>query len=137
MTHFTSRLHVILLGLTMAVCGGTRGQGLRLDDVPSTGMDSSSLARVPLDATQRATIEEAVKSRDYTRAETVSLPVVADGTYFILVVADQANQVFERDGENNNALASANVSVYRVTPQEPTLEDIYFALHGETPEVVE
>ncbi len=71
MTHFTSRLHVIILGLTMAVCGGTRGQELRLDDVPSTGMDSSSLARVPLDATQRATLEEAFKSRDYTRAETL------------------------------------------------------------------
>ena len=33
-----------------------------------------------------------------------------------------------------SALAAANVPIYRVTPQEPTLEDIYFALHGETPE---
>lgn len=29
------------------------------------------------------------------------------------------------------ALTQAGVRVYRVTPQEPTLEDIYFALHGE------
>jgi ABC-2 type transport system ATP-binding protein len=29
------------------------------------------------------------------------------------------------------ALTSAGVRIYRVTPQEPTLEDIYFALHGE------
>lgn len=33
------------------------------------------------------------------------------------------------------ALAEADVQIYRVTPQEPSLEDIYFALHGETPEV--
>jgi ABC-2 type transport system ATP-binding protein len=36
-----------------------------------------------------------------------------------------------------SALAAASVPVYRVTPQEPTLEDIYFALHGETPEVIQ
>jgi ABC-2 type transport system ATP-binding protein len=29
------------------------------------------------------------------------------------------------------ALVSAGVEIYRVTPQEPTLEDVYFALHGE------
>jgi ABC-2 type transport system ATP-binding protein len=30
------------------------------------------------------------------------------------------------------ALAAAHVPIYRVTPREPSLEDIYFALHGET-----
>lgn len=35
-----------------------------------------------------------------------------------------------------HTLAAADVPLYRVTPQEPTLEDIYFALHGETPEEV-
>jgi ABC-2 type transport system ATP-binding protein len=29
------------------------------------------------------------------------------------------------------ALVSAGVKIYRVTPQEPSLEDVYFALHGE------
>jgi ABC-2 type transport system ATP-binding protein len=29
------------------------------------------------------------------------------------------------------ALVSAGVRIYRVTPQEPSLEDVYFALHGE------
>ncbi len=29
------------------------------------------------------------------------------------------------------ALAAAGVRIYRVTPQEPSLEDVYFALHGE------
>jgi ABC-2 type transport system ATP-binding protein len=29
------------------------------------------------------------------------------------------------------ALVAAGVRIYRVTPQEPTLEDVYFALHGE------
>ncbi len=30
-------------------------------------------------------------------------------------------------------LVSAGVRIYGVTPQEPTLEDVYFALHGEPP----
>ena len=29
------------------------------------------------------------------------------------------------------ALAAAGVGIYRLTPQEPSLEDVYFALHGE------
>jgi ABC-2 type transport system ATP-binding protein len=29
------------------------------------------------------------------------------------------------------ALAAGGVRIYRITPQEPSLEDIYFALHGE------
>ncbi len=31
-------------------------------------------------------------------------------------------------------LVTAGVRIYRVAPQEPSLEDVYFALHGETPE---
>jgi ABC-2 type transport system ATP-binding protein len=34
------------------------------------------------------------------------------------------------------ALTEAHIPIFRVTPQEPTLEDIYFALHGEAPEVI-
>ena len=33
------------------------------------------------------------------------------------------------------SLASAGVRIYRVTPQEAPLEDIYFALHGEQEEI--
>ena len=29
------------------------------------------------------------------------------------------------------ALVGAGVRIYRITPQEPSLEDVYFALHGE------
>jgi ABC-2 type transport system ATP-binding protein len=32
------------------------------------------------------------------------------------------------------ALVAAGVRIYRVVPQEPSLEDVYFALHGEEPE---
>jgi ABC-2 type transport system ATP-binding protein len=31
-----------------------------------------------------------------------------------------------------SALVAAGVRVYRVLPQEPSLEDVYFALHGDT-----
>jgi ABC-2 type transport system ATP-binding protein len=30
------------------------------------------------------------------------------------------------------SLVSAGVRIYRVAPQEPSLEDVYFALHGES-----
>jgi ABC-2 type transport system ATP-binding protein len=30
-----------------------------------------------------------------------------------------------------DAMVAAGVRIYRVTPQEPSLEDVYFALHGE------
>lgn len=37
----------------------------------------------------------------------------------------------ERVPELVTALAGAGVRIYRVVPQEPSLEDVYFALHGE------
>jgi ABC-2 type transport system ATP-binding protein len=37
----------------------------------------------------------------------------------------------ERVPDLISTLAGAGVRIYRVTPQEPTLEDVYFALHGE------
>jgi ABC-2 type transport system ATP-binding protein len=37
----------------------------------------------------------------------------------------------ERVPDVISTLAEAGVRIYRVTPQEPTLEDVYFALHGE------
>jgi ABC-2 type transport system ATP-binding protein len=33
------------------------------------------------------------------------------------------------------ALVAAGVRIYQVAPQEPSLEDVYFALHGEEEEV--
>jgi len=33
-------------------------------------------------------------------------------------------------------LAGAGVRIYSVTPEEPSLEDVYFALHGEGEEEV-
>jgi ABC-2 type transport system ATP-binding protein len=32
-------------------------------------------------------------------------------------------------------LVAAGVRIYRVAPHEPTLEDVYFALHGEEEEL--
>ncbi len=52
--------------------------------------------------------EALAASGEYSRTETITLPIVADGNYSIAVVTDHANQVFEREGESNNTLASAN-----------------------------
>lgn len=54
-------------------------------------------------------------------------------------LADQRNGSFSLSGAERaaipalvGALVAAGVRIYQVTPQEPTLEDVYFALHGET-----
>ncbi len=39
---------------------------------------------------------------EYTRNETVTLPVLADGAYYLVVVTDALGQVFERQAEENN-----------------------------------
>ncbi len=46
-------------------------------------------------------------------------------------VVSFAGGVRERVPDLVAALAGAGVRIYRVTPQEPSLEDIYFAIHGE------
>ncbi|MCL4179872.1 MAG: tandem-95 repeat protein, partial [Verrucomicrobia bacterium] len=43
---------------------------------------------------------------EYTRNETVTLPVLADGAYYLVVVTDALGQVFERQGEENNSSAT-------------------------------
>jgi ABC-2 type transport system ATP-binding protein len=48
-----------------------------------------------------------------------SHPVLA----LALPVRDHVPQLVAR-------LVAADVPLYRITPQEPTLEDVYFALHG-------
>ncbi len=55
----------------------------------------------------------------------VAEPAQADGTLTV-VGADR-----EAIPDLVAALVAAGVRVYRVTPQEPSLEDVYFALHGE------
>ncbi|MCI0535453.1 MAG: putative Ig domain-containing protein, partial [Verrucomicrobiales bacterium] len=52
--------------------------------------------------------ENLAPASNYSRTESVTLPTVVDGNYFIIVSTDQAGQVFERDGEINNTLASTN-----------------------------
>ena len=39
---------------------------------------------------------------EYTRTESVTLPVMPDGDYYLAVVTDTSSQVFERDGESDN-----------------------------------
>ncbi len=45
------------------------GQQLRLEDVPTGGLGPSSVSGLPLDESQRATLQEDLKVRDYPRAE--------------------------------------------------------------------
>jgi ABC-2 type transport system ATP-binding protein len=52
-------------------------------------------------------------------------PAREDGTLSIVGADREAIPVLVA------ALVAAGVRIYRVTPQEPSLEDVYFALHGE------
>jgi tetratricopeptide (TPR) repeat protein len=50
---------------------GAAAQELQLQDVPSSGMSAAVSQTTPLDPACRAVLEEALKSRDYARAEAV------------------------------------------------------------------
>jgi len=59
---------VILLFLCTSIVSG---QQLRLEDIPSSGLSPDSVSALPLGDTERAALQDAVKSRDYPRAETL------------------------------------------------------------------
>jgi tetratricopeptide (TPR) repeat protein len=59
---------ILLLSAGLASAGA---QEARLEDVPSAGLSPGALAALPLDASARSTLQEAVRSRDYLRAETL------------------------------------------------------------------
>jgi len=69
MINFIPRSLGIILLSFVVMPGSSWRQELRLKDVPPTGIDPNGFKTLPLDATQRANLEQAVKSRDYTRAE--------------------------------------------------------------------
>src|SRR5947207_11442254 len=48
-----------------------RGQEIR--DVPATGVSPGALEEAPLDPARRSSLQAAIKSRDYARAETLLL----------------------------------------------------------------
>jgi hypothetical protein len=52
--------------------------------------------------------------------------VIQDDGQITIVGADR-----EQVPELVDSLVGAGIRVYRVAPQEPTLEDVYFTLHGE------
>jgi tetratricopeptide (TPR) repeat protein len=63
---------ITVMALLCSAClVGAAGQQLRLEDVPPIGLSPQAVDEAPLDEVQRATIREAVKSRDYLRAETL------------------------------------------------------------------
>ena len=59
---------VVLLFLGASIANG---QQLHLEDVPSTGVAPEGVGSLPLGVTERAALQDAVKSRDYPRAETL------------------------------------------------------------------
>lgn len=62
------RWGVILLLLATGMASGPQ---LHLEDIPPSGLGPASVSALPLDDAQRAALQDAVKSRDYPRAETL------------------------------------------------------------------
>jgi tetratricopeptide (TPR) repeat protein len=79
----------VLLMASFIAIPGARGQQLQLENVPLEGMPSSPAVHLPLSGELLATVEKALQSRDYTRAEQV-------------LVAD-----FERHPKSSTSLVSA------------------------------
>jgi subtilase family serine protease len=50
------------------------------------------------------------------RQQRITLPIDFSGTYWVLIVADSANEVFEHHGETNNTLVAAVPIQVRLTP---------------------
>jgi tetratricopeptide (TPR) repeat protein len=59
---------VVLLCLWASIASG---QQLHLEDVPSVGLAPDRVSNLPLGATEQAALQDALKSRDYPRAETL------------------------------------------------------------------
>jgi ABC-2 type transport system ATP-binding protein len=86
-------------------------------------------------------------ARQLGRSLRLEIEVAPDGVLAALDVLEATLGVVEPAPENGTltvvgadreaipglvaALAAAGIRIYRVTPQEPSLEDVYFALHGE------
>ncbi len=74
----------------------------------------------------------------YTATESFSLPNGISGTYYVYVVADADNMVFEYNGDNNNTLKSTNVFVVSLSPSpdfvitSSTLADTVYAAYSST-----
>jgi ABC-2 type transport system ATP-binding protein len=97
---------VVALG-TPAELARDLGQGVRLE------LETTSRAV----ATALRILEGFPDARDITRTE---IPTVLS---LALPIRDHIPQLVAR-------LVAADVPLFRITPQEPTLEDVYFALHG-------
>jgi ABC-2 type transport system ATP-binding protein len=86
-------------------------------------------------------------ARRLGRSQRMEIEVAPEGTATALRVlktslgitaTDQENAIITITGIDREAipdlvaaLVDAAVRIYRITPQEPSLEDVYFALHGE------
>lgn len=69
-TTAVSKLALLQGWVFLLVC---LGQEIRLEDVPRGGIGPETVQRLPLNAALRTNLEEAFRSRDYTRAEALLL----------------------------------------------------------------
>lgn len=119
------------------------GQELQLQDAPSTAPSPSALQNAPLNPERRASLEAAIKARDYVRAETLLLEEVErnpksatlltilggiffmDGKYLNTAVAmKKAEALAPLDDRNRFTLAMAYIILNHRDWARPELEKL-------------
>jgi ABC-2 type transport system ATP-binding protein len=100
-----------------------QGRVVALGTPTELARDLGQGIRLELETTSQAVtraleiLERFPDARDITQAETQTVLSLA------LPIREHIPQLVAR-------LVAADVPLFRITPQEPTLEDVYFALHG-------
>ncbi len=117
--------------------------GQKVQDVPSASPSPSALQSLPLDSTHRASLEEAIKTRDYAHAETLLLEEISrnrksaplltllgrvlflDGKYLNSAIAlKKAAAMAPLDDQNRFTLAMAYITLDHKDWARPELEKL-------------
>ncbi|WP_168215735.1 CARDB domain-containing protein [Roseimaritima ulvae] len=70
-------------------------------------------------------------SGSYTSSGTVSVPAALGGRFFVIVVADSTDRLYERNGESNNArVADASIEILHIPPADLVVGEITIPASG-------
>jgi len=100
LSKFATALAALPLLMVVSACG-LRGQGVEPESVPTQHVASPLYQNLPLDSEARKTVEDAVKSRDYARAEESLAREIAEQPKSYALLAS-LGRVFFLDGKYLN-----------------------------------
>ena len=129
--------------LAVLVTNTAQVQGQEIRDVPATGVSPGALEEAPLDPARRSSLQAAIKSRDYARAETLLLEEInrnpkspqlltlAGGIFFLegkylnsAIAIKKAEALAPLDDRSRFTLAMAYVTLKHRDWARPELEKL-------------